>query len=341
MFLVVPIFQPTWNCPPLGIPNLWINRQLTSEFLSHLDKMVVFSIWATRERQMWVASVTVCVCALPAGCWWRGFRMSAGTVVIAGGILATVILLTIIAVLCLCRLQVQLSSHQGAFQPFLFGSAKCYKKLWPVLLPRCHPTLVLLLQEGGVWKGGRGGTRVCRHVADPPPGSVRSPYAANSRSLQRWSRDLPSHLPHRGQRAGQLLPNTPTPAVPALACLLPILRSRLAAILPAAPRALVQRRPQDQLQDCAPRGPGTAHGPGELVPQAKSHPLRRREGQQQHQHRCVGACRHAGISPSFRLQRCCRSWRLLNGGCICSSFCRHLEFWPKIDHFVTVRRIAS
>ncbi|XP_076006794.1 protein FAM163B [Genypterus blacodes] len=31
--------------------------------------------------------------------------MSAGTVVIAGGILATVILLTIVAVLCLCRLQ--------------------------------------------------------------------------------------------------------------------------------------------------------------------------------------------------------------------------------------------
>lgn len=45
---------------------------------------------------------------LPAGCWWRGFRMSAGTVVIAGGILATVILLTIVAVLCLCRLQVWL-----------------------------------------------------------------------------------------------------------------------------------------------------------------------------------------------------------------------------------------
>lgn len=49
--------------------------------------------------------------------------MSAGTVVIAGGILATVILLTIVAVLCLCRLQVRLSSHhQGDFQPFLFGS---------------------------------------------------------------------------------------------------------------------------------------------------------------------------------------------------------------------------
>ncbi|XP_034025397.1 protein FAM163B [Thalassophryne amazonica] len=31
--------------------------------------------------------------------------MSAGTVVIAGGVLATVILLTIVAVLCLCRLQ--------------------------------------------------------------------------------------------------------------------------------------------------------------------------------------------------------------------------------------------
>lgn len=33
--------------------------------------------------------------------------MSAGTVVIAGGILAAVILLTIVAVLCLCRLQVR------------------------------------------------------------------------------------------------------------------------------------------------------------------------------------------------------------------------------------------
>ncbi|CAF88132.1 unnamed protein product [Tetraodon nigroviridis] len=37
--------------------------------------------------------------------------MSAGTVVIAGGILATVILLTIVAVLCLCRLQVRSSSQ--------------------------------------------------------------------------------------------------------------------------------------------------------------------------------------------------------------------------------------
>lgn len=36
--------------------------------------------------------------------------MSAGTVVIAGGILAAVILLTIVAVLCLCRLQVRVSS---------------------------------------------------------------------------------------------------------------------------------------------------------------------------------------------------------------------------------------
>lgn len=35
--------------------------------------------------------------------------MTAGTVVITGGILATVILLCIIAVLCYCRLQVRLS----------------------------------------------------------------------------------------------------------------------------------------------------------------------------------------------------------------------------------------
>lgn len=34
--------------------------------------------------------------------------MTAGTVVITGGILATVILLCIIAVLCYCRLQVRL-----------------------------------------------------------------------------------------------------------------------------------------------------------------------------------------------------------------------------------------
>ncbi len=40
------------------------------------------------------------------GCWWRAFRMTAGTVVITGGILATIILLCIIAILCYCRLQV-------------------------------------------------------------------------------------------------------------------------------------------------------------------------------------------------------------------------------------------
>lgn len=40
--------------------------------------------------------------------WWRAGRMTAGTVVITGGILATVILLCIIAVLCYCRLQVYL-----------------------------------------------------------------------------------------------------------------------------------------------------------------------------------------------------------------------------------------
>lgn len=46
--------------------------------------------------------------SLSAGCWWRAIRMTAGTVVITGGILATVILLLIIAVLCYCRLQVRL-----------------------------------------------------------------------------------------------------------------------------------------------------------------------------------------------------------------------------------------
>lgn len=41
--------------------------------------------------------------------------MTAGTVVITGGILATVILLCIIAVLCYCRLQVFPMDGQGAW----------------------------------------------------------------------------------------------------------------------------------------------------------------------------------------------------------------------------------
>lgn len=47
--------------------------------------------------------ISLCVCVRV---WWRAGRMTAGTVVITGGILATVILLCIIAVLCYCRLQV-------------------------------------------------------------------------------------------------------------------------------------------------------------------------------------------------------------------------------------------
>lgn len=43
--------------------------------------------------------------------WWRSGRMTAGTVVITGGILATVILLCIIVVLCYCRLQVSYTLH--------------------------------------------------------------------------------------------------------------------------------------------------------------------------------------------------------------------------------------
>lgn len=43
--------------------------------------------------------------------WWRAGRMSAGTIVITGGILAGVILLCIVAVLCYCRLQVSVSKQ--------------------------------------------------------------------------------------------------------------------------------------------------------------------------------------------------------------------------------------
>uniref|UniRef100_A0A3Q0RWN8 Family with sequence similarity 163 member B n=1 Tax=Amphilophus citrinellus TaxID=61819 RepID=A0A3Q0RWN8_AMPCI len=48
--------------------------------------------------------------------------MSAGTVVIAGGILATVILLTIVAVLCLCRLQ-QYSDEPETYPPTFLTEA--------------------------------------------------------------------------------------------------------------------------------------------------------------------------------------------------------------------------
>lgn len=56
--------------------------------------------------------VTLCLSASRVS--WRSGRMTAGTVVITGGILATVILLCIIVVLCYCRLQVS-AIHTCAF----------------------------------------------------------------------------------------------------------------------------------------------------------------------------------------------------------------------------------
>lgn len=52
--------------------------------------------------------------------------MTAGTVVITGGILATVILLCIIAVLCYCRLQVLGSNNVGSTDQFVLSSLNCY-----------------------------------------------------------------------------------------------------------------------------------------------------------------------------------------------------------------------
>lgn len=56
--------------------------------------------------------------------------MTAGTVVITGGILATVILLLIIAVLCYCRLQVrpQLLSVSVAFCEFPLNDCRASRK---------------------------------------------------------------------------------------------------------------------------------------------------------------------------------------------------------------------
>lgn len=60
--------------------------------------------------------------------------MTAGTVVITGGILATVILLCIIAVLCYCRLQVQGGAGGGATAGCRYGGGgatggRCYRGL--------------------------------------------------------------------------------------------------------------------------------------------------------------------------------------------------------------------
>lgn len=60
--------------------------------------------WVSFDGVTWWCHSCACVRV-----WWRAGRMTAGTVVITGGILATVILLCIIAVLCYCRLQVWLS----------------------------------------------------------------------------------------------------------------------------------------------------------------------------------------------------------------------------------------
>ena len=81
-----------------------------------------------------VASCTLCllyacwllddVISCPVRVWWRAGRMTAGTVVITGGILATVILLCIIAVLCYCRLQVGLL-HVNLYCTYVFVCTVC------------------------------------------------------------------------------------------------------------------------------------------------------------------------------------------------------------------------
>lgn len=53
--------------------------------------------------------------------------MSAGTIVISGGILAGVILLCIVAVLCYCRLQVSVCVHDRRI--FFLSKAFCMLKL--------------------------------------------------------------------------------------------------------------------------------------------------------------------------------------------------------------------
>lgn len=66
--------------------------------------------------------------------------MTAGTVVITGGILATVILLCIIAVLCYCRLQVSVGTSIAPGPPGLQeGLGGFVPPLGRVRLPGCLP----------------------------------------------------------------------------------------------------------------------------------------------------------------------------------------------------------
>lgn len=73
--------------------------------------------------------------------------MTAGTVVITGGILATVILLCIIAVLCYCRLQVrpstQFCSHRNQIAALFALSCLCFALLY-VFLSRSTVTLAFV-----------------------------------------------------------------------------------------------------------------------------------------------------------------------------------------------------
>lgn len=62
--------------------------------------------------------------------------MTAGTVVITGGILATVILLCIIAVLCYCRLQVLPTGGEGDRAPEGWGRRPGWSGAWRVTRQR-------------------------------------------------------------------------------------------------------------------------------------------------------------------------------------------------------------
>lgn len=85
----------------------WIVCFLLLNFYFHSFPTIPYSFPLFLSLSMSLSCLPLPLLLLIAGCWWRAIRMTAGTVVITGGILATVILLLIIAVLCYCRLQVR------------------------------------------------------------------------------------------------------------------------------------------------------------------------------------------------------------------------------------------
>lgn len=103
-------------CAVLGILSMYLAEMVSNLCFGVVNCFQYLSVFTYGNE----VSVRLSTPSLFLRVWWRSGRMTAGTVVITGGILATVILLCIIAVLCYCRLQVSIAFifHYRVKEPF-------------------------------------------------------------------------------------------------------------------------------------------------------------------------------------------------------------------------------